>query len=62
MTKQQAHQQAQRAANSRKETIIVFRDDDFGTWDFASESHWYFLLDTAQVEQNWLEAVVTPTK
>jgi hypothetical protein len=60
MNKTTALQQARRAANKRQETMIVFHDENYGTFDYCSESHYHFLLDTNQLTESDVTTVVNP--
>ena len=60
MDQQTALKQARRNANKRQETMIVFHDENYGTFDYCSESHYDYLLDTNQLSEGDLIAVVNP--
>jgi len=53
-------QRARRAANSRGEIIILYKDPEYNYPEFTTESHYDFLCDTNQCEYSWIESVIYP--
>lgn len=61
MTQQQAiFKRAQKAADQRGETLIVYYDPEWSMWDFTTESHFDILVDTNHAEYSWIEGTVEP--
>ena len=60
MNKSEAITRAKKMSNNRGETIIVYEDknEGFEGFDFTTESHWDFLVDTNYAEPNWIVCVI----